>query len=234
MARFFTLVIVVSLGLIATTQYARAAGQCYCRTDYTLGPEDKDKLQELFEGKDGNPPTYSAGCVAIPQDKCSTAPQRPADLPQKYAACDFLPSVDDCNAKVTSWNAARDKDIEALKKGQTSATGTVRVRTGLIEKILPACIFKNDVSGECRNVSIFIKVAIDITNVIMGIVGALALIVFVYGGFVLILSEGSSEKVSKGTGAMMAAVIGLTIVFAAYLLIRFLGQAFGVKTGFGL
>jgi hypothetical protein len=50
----------------------------------------------------------------------------------------------------------------------------------------------------------------------------------------LILSEGSPEKVKKGTGAMMAALIGLAVVFGAYLLVKVLGTAIGIEDRFNL
>jgi hypothetical protein len=83
-------------------------------------------------------------------------------------------------------------------------------------------------------VSVFIKLAVNIASVLLTIIGSLALAVFIYGGFMLILSEGSPEKVKKGTGAMMAALIGLAVVFGAYLLVKVLGTAIGIEDRFNL
>lgn len=88
--------------------------------------------------------------------------------------------------------------------------------------------------NECRDVGIFVTLLIDISKYLFGIVGALALLFFIYGGFALILSQGNPEKVKKGTGAMAAAFIGLVIVFAAYVLVQFLGQAVGLQDAFKL
>jgi len=52
---------------------------------------------------------------------------------------------------------------------------------------------------------------------------------FIYGGFTLILSHGSSEQVKKGKDILVAAIVGLVIVFSAYMLVRFLGTAVGLK-----
>ncbi len=54
---------------------------------------------------------------------------------------------------------------------------------------------------------------------VMGVVGALTLAVFVVGGFMWITAGGSSEKVSKGTQAMLWAVIGLFIIFGSYAIL---------------
>lgn len=64
---------------------------------------------------------------------------------------------------------------------------------------------------------------------ILGIVGSLTLIMFIYGGFLFLTSSGSSEKVSKAKGVLVAAVIGLIIVFSSYLIIKFALGSVGVK-----
>lgn len=58
-----------------------------------------------------------------------------------------------------------------------------------------------------------------IANVIrgfLGIVGALTLLVFVYGGFMMLTSAGNSDKVQKGRETLMWAAIGLIVIFGAY------------------
>ena len=51
---------------------------------------------------------------------------------------------------------------------------------------------------------------------VLGIIGSITLLVFVYGGFVWMTSGGSPEKIKKGTNAMLYAAIGLCIIFSAY------------------
>ena len=75
---------------------------------------------------------------------------------------------------------------------------------------------------------------LQVANYLFSIVGALALLFFIYGGFTLILSRGNAEQTSKGIGIISAAVIGLVIVFGAYMLVRFLGTAIGLKTEYRL
>jgi hypothetical protein len=87
-------------------------------------------------------------------------------------------------------------------------------------------------SDDCKDVSVFIEVLLQVVSYLFGIIGAIALGVFVYGGFVLILSQGNPEKVKQGTGAMINAVIGLVIAFGGYVLVSFLSEAIGVKAEF--
>ena len=100
-------------------------------------------------------------------------------------------------------------------------------------QIIPKCALDNPGpgvdEGECRSVSVFVTLLINIANYLFTIVGALALLFFIYGGFTLILSRGATESVKKGKDIMVAAVIGLIIVFGAYMLVRFLGVAVGLK-----
>ena len=55
----------------------------------------------------------------------------------------------------------------------------------------------------------------------LGIVGSLALLMFIFGGFTWMLSAGSAEKVKKGKDIMIWAAIGLVIIFTSYTLVSF-------------
>lgn len=70
-------------------------------------------------------------------------------------------------------------------------------------------------------------IVINVTNIILGLVGSLTLLMFIYGGFSFIMAAGSSEKVSKAKGILTAAVVGLVIVFSSYLIIKFVLGALG-------
>ena len=61
-----------------------------------------------------------------------------------------------------------------------------------------------------------------IINSILGIVGSLALLMFVYGGLTWMTSSGNPEKVKKGRDVIIWSAIGLVIVFASYGLVKFL------------
>jgi len=55
----------------------------------------------------------------------------------------------------------------------------------------------------------------------LGLVGSLALAMFIYGGFMWMTAMGNPEKVKKGRDTMLWAVLGLVIIFSAYGLIKF-------------
>mgnify|MGYP001607669969 CR=1 FL=1 len=105
-------------------------------------------------------------------------------------------------------------------------------------QIIPQCALDNPGPGvdekECRSISIFITLLINFSKYLFGIVGALALLFFIYGGFTLILSRGTTDSVKKGKDIMVAAIVGLIIVFGAYMLVRFLSSTLGVREEFKL
>ena len=61
-----------------------------------------------------------------------------------------------------------------------------------------------------------------IINSVLGIVGSLALLMFVFGGLTWMTSSGNPEKIQKGKNIIVWAAIGLVIVFFAYGITRFL------------
>jgi hypothetical protein len=64
-------------------------------------------------------------------------------------------------------------------------------------------------------------------KVVTGIMGSLALVVFVYGGFMWVMAGGNSERIQKGTQAMIWAVIGIVVVFSSYAIITLVLNALG-------
>ena len=81
----------------------------------------------------------------------------------------------------------------------------------------------------------FVRVGMRVTEIILGIVGSLALLMFIYGGLMMIIAGvstraegGKDKKINIGKDAIENAIIGLVIVFAAYMIIGFVFKATGV------
>jgi hypothetical protein len=74
----------------------------------------------------------------------------------------------------------------------------------------------------------FLSVAVNVSKIILGLVGSLTLLMFVYGGLMMIISSGNTEQVTKAKGILLAAVVGLVIVFASYIIIQFVMTSLGV------
>jgi len=65
----------------------------------------------------------------------------------------------------------------------------------------------------------------NILKAAIGIVGSLALLIFVYGGFLWLTSAGEAGKVEKGKEAMKWSIVGLAVVFSSYALVSFVLSA---------
>lgn len=67
---------------------------------------------------------------------------------------------------------------------------------------------------------------------LLAMAGTTALLMFVFGGVYWIISAGSQDKVEKGKKIMVGALIGIAIIFGAFLMIKVLEDTLGVETKF--
>lgn len=59
-----------------------------------------------------------------------------------------------------------------------------------------------------------------IIKVALGLSGTMALLMFIYGGFTWMTSGGSKDRVDKGRKTLLWAVIGLAVIFFAYVAVE--------------
>ena len=71
------------------------------------------------------------------------------------------------------------------------------------------------------NINIFVS---RIISYILGLIGTVSLLLFIYGGLIWMTSAGSSDKVKKGKDILVWAVIGMAVVFSSYILVKFIIQ----------
>ncbi len=62
----------------------------------------------------------------------------------------------------------------------------------------------------------------NIIRSVLGVIGSLALVMFIYGGATWMLSGGSMLRVIRGKRILIWATWGIMIIFSAYALVRFL------------
>jgi hypothetical protein len=106
-----------------------------------------------------------------------------------------------------------------FKAATAAALALVPLAAGAIS-LLPPCTKL----GNC-GISDMLAVFINLAEYLLGIVGAVALGYFVYGGFLFILSRGNKGEVDKAMGVLRAATIGIFIIFLSGVLVRFTTQA---------
>jgi len=89
-------------------------------------------------------------------------------------------------------------------------------------------IFSNPVpglGGPTGDVSVPQTLGI-ITQRILGLIGVIALLFFIYAGFMWMTAQGASEKIQQAQKIMLWAGIGLIIIFASYILLHFVFKIF--------
>ena len=77
----------------------------------------------------------------------------------------------------------------------------------------------------------FAETLAKIIKIVLGLLGIIFLILIIYAGFVWMTSSGNEEKVGRAKGIMMAAIIGVTIIIAAYIITIFVIQNLLEATG---
>jgi len=60
-----------------------------------------------------------------------------------------------------------------------------------------------------------------VIKAVLGLVGVLALVMFIIGGLTWMTSGGSAERVKKGKDTVVWAVLGLALIFFSYAVINF-------------
>ena len=65
----------------------------------------------------------------------------------------------------------------------------------------------------------------NIVKYILGILGVLALVMFISGGITWMTSGGVSDKIKKGRDTLVWAVLGLALIFFSYGLLEFILKA---------
>src|SRR3989338_6621705 len=71
-------------------------------------------------------------------------------------------------------------------------------------------------SGDCTLADIM-TVFVNVGNYIVGIIGGVVLLMYVIGGFFMLISGGSQERVKKGQQYLTISTVGLLIVMFSYL-----------------
>src|SRR5205085_2672072 len=111
---------------------------CFCAT------VTKDSFGQL-DPKTTDPKTfddtnkYDATCYDVDPLVCA-ASGNSSQIDKKYTACNQLATPDACTKDVTDWRQAKDAAVQSTLSG-TRAQRTELHNKGVIEKLLPPCVF---------------------------------------------------------------------------------------------
>ncbi|HQF56888.1 MAG TPA: hypothetical protein PK831_00040 [Candidatus Magasanikbacteria bacterium] len=70
-----------------------------------------------------------------------------------------------------------------------------------------------------------------IIRAVLGLLGLIAVIVVIYGGFVYLTSGGEEDKIAKGKKILINGVIGLVIILMSFIIVQFLLNKLSEATG---
>jgi hypothetical protein len=85
-----------------------------------------------------------------------------------------------------------------------------------------------DDTESCKFCHIFVLFD-TIYGFVLKMVGVIATVMFVIGGFYILIAGGRPEMLGKGKKILFAAVIGLVIIFGAWVIINTVFSAIGVS-----
>lgn len=210
--KIFLILMALVLTCVSFPAAAQATNQCYCEPSANV----TSQIIQLQSSNRTPTVSYDAKCLDLKQGQnCDVATM---GLDANAYSCQLKESESACTQSVKLW---QDGVANATKKGADTYS--------VVGIAIPKCLFDPVLTSQCKDVSTLIRLLINFASWAFGVIGAIALVVFVYAGFTLILSRGNAEKVQQGFAAMTAAAVGLFIAFAAYLLIKFVGDALGIR-----
>lgn len=96
----------------------------------------------------------------------------------------------------------------------------------LLIKTENICLAQKTLANPLGTVSIPELIGRVITA-ILGIIGSLSLLIFIYGGLTWMTSGGNEEKVKKGKQIIVWAVFGIVIIFTSYSILNLVFEILG-------
>lgn len=175
------------------------------------------------------PAVFAAGCCVERQPNSDTVlscnPQSDPTCPTGTQAvdCAIVPMCSQY-AGVTTPPVASPVDDGKKTPAITCDPGpNYKAPTGILSDLSVACAK----CGSCE-IADFFRVGNKITKFILGLSGSVLLLMIIYGGFLMLTSSGNSSMVEKGKKVLVSSLIGLVIVFGAYVAVQFIMGAMGV------
>lgn len=72
----------------------------------------------------------------------------------------------------------------------------------------------------------------NLINVGLGLLGIIAVVIVLTGGFKIMTAGGSDEKVAEGRKLITSGALGLAVILASFAIVRFILNALAVSTDF--
>lgn len=121
-----------------------------------------------------------------------------------------------------------EANYEDINNSYTDTTQQGIIFAGICPSATAACECRDN--GNCTLDDI-LQVFVNLSTFILGISGTAVLFVFIYGGFKWTFSRGNDKWVTTGKDAITAAIVGLCIIFGAYVAINFIVAGLVARDG---
>ncbi|MFH1077660.1 MAG: pilin [Patescibacteria group bacterium] len=113
-----------------------------------------------------------------------------------------------------------------------AATAKDTSGSGAPQGIVPGDVYAKCFKGsDLCTLDDIVKTGVGFANFLMGLSGALFLIIFIYGGALYLLSFGDKTRVEKGTKAIKGAAFGMIIVLSAWTIVAQIVKGITGTTG---
>jgi len=130
------------------------------------------------------------------------------------------------NDSCTKSGSSSESPATCVADGSGACTCTIGVASNSTSNSSATVISLENPIGSEKDAGLLGPV-MKIVNGLLGIIGALALVAFVYGGFQWLISAGNAEKVKTGTTTMIWAILGLFLIFSSYAILKLITDALG-------
>jgi hypothetical protein len=130
------------------------------------------------------------------------------------------------NSSTAHWDDISYEEANCNNACNTGIGYTCRQRSGSDSP--SAVTLANPLTGNTRPTDVNILIG-QIINAVLGLVGSIALAMFIYGGIVWMTAAGNKEGVQKGKDILIWSTLGIVVIFCSYAIVRFvLAQALNV------
>jgi len=139
------------------------------------------------------------------------------------AACDCWCKKSDGTTYRKSYSATSSSACDTLCKGVTHTMSKCTPKSGSSSNTtVYSANLDNPIAYDTG-----IELIGGLVKAFLGVIGALTVLVIVYGGVLYITSAGNEENLKKAKGAVTGAVIGLAVALLAYVLVDFVIKTLG-------
>lgn len=116
--------------------------------------------------------------------------------------------------------------------GKEAGKFTSWVSAVINEELIPSgCTSGGQTSADSCTIWDMLRVVVNITKIILALLGSAAFAMFVYGGLVWLMAAGNQERVNKGRQIITNAALGILVVLVSYTAINLLVSAMTAGRG---